>query len=78
MNLSILDYERLNANIYECILTFEGESVLVRQPFRWMKNGEVVPNAYECLDLEQICEERNWKIIAKYGDSLAIISESFQ
>lgn len=74
----LLDYERLlNAEeISRAILTLKGESVLIRNAFRWKKDGMVVSNAYECHGMEEVCEERGWKIIVKYGEHIAIISEN--
>jgi hypothetical protein len=74
----LLDYERLlNAEeISRAILTLKGESVLIRNAFRWKKDGMVVSNAYECHGMEEVCEERGWKIVVKYGEHIAIISEN--
>lgn len=72
-NVSILDFERLDYDLWKNIATKQGESVLVRHAFRWSRNGEFVPNAYESRDLESICEERNWKIVERYGDHIAIV-----
>ena len=75
----MLDYERLNAaEIAKAIYTVPGESVIVRSAFRWLRNGEVIPNGYEMFSMEGICEDRNWKIVARYGDHIAIISENTQ
>lgn len=40
----------------------EGEYVIFRQPFRWMRgtwdDHSVMPNAYEMFELEQVMSER--------------------
>lgn len=74
----LLDYERLlnAAEISKAILTMKGESVLIRNAFRWKKDGMVVSNAYEGHSLEEVCEERGWTIVVKYGEHIAIITEN--
>ena len=76
----LLDYERLleAETISKAIYTLPDESVLIRNAFRWKLNGKVVSNAYECHSMEQVCEDRGWRIVAKYGDHIAIISENDQ
>jgi hypothetical protein len=75
----ILDYERLNATeIAKAIYTRPGESVIVRSAFRWMRDGQVIPNAYEMFSMEGVCEDRGWQIIAQFGEHIAIISENNQ
>lgn len=75
-DVTILDYERLDYDLWKNIATKQEESVLVRHAFRWFRNGEAVSNAYESRDLESICEERNWKIVVRYGDHIAIVIEN--
>lgn len=74
---TLLDYERLDSDeIWKHIKTSEGEHVIVRSAFRWLIDGEVIPNAYECHDLEDVCSERNWSIVCSYGLSLAVIRKN--
>jgi len=72
---NLLDYERLieASAISKAIFTLEGESVLIRNAFRWKLDGMVVSNAYESFSMEQVCEERGWKIVTKYGEHIGII-----
>lgn len=69
----LLDYERLGTDLWKHIGVSEEESVAVRHAFRWFKNGELLSNAYESMSIEQICEDRGWEIVTKYGDHIAII-----
>ena len=75
---TLLDYERLSdpAAISRAILTFEGESVLIRNPFRWTKDGLEIPDAYAEMPLDLVCSERGWKIVERYGEHMAIVSEA--
>lgn len=72
----MLAHERINAKaIAAAILCWEGEFVIVRSAFRWLKHGtDVIPNAYEMFDMEQVCEERDWRIVERYGDHIAIVA----
>lgn len=74
----ILDYERLYdaGAISKSIYTLPGESVLIRNAFRWKRDGVVVSNAYEMQDMEQVCQDRGWEIVVRYGDHIAIIRHS--
>lgn len=70
----LVDFERINGDtIASCFKTQDDESVLVRQPFRWLRDGKVISNSHESYDLECICNERGWEIVHRYGDSLAIV-----
>lgn len=73
--MNILDYERLGPDIWKHIYLKEKESVLMRQAFRWFRNGEVVSNAYEGRSMESVCEDWGWKIVERYGEHIAIITE---
>jgi hypothetical protein len=75
---SLLDYERLYqpALISRAILRLEGEGVLIRRPFRWTLDGEPINECQAYLGLEKVCELRGWKIVARYGDHIAIVSPS--
>lgn len=68
-------YERLNdaVAISRAVFTLENESVLVRNSFRWKKDGEAIPDAHSAMSLEQVCEERGWKIVERYGEHLAVV-----
>ncbi len=72
----LLTYERLTdpGAISRAVFTFESESVLVRSPFRWTKDGKEIPDAYAHMDVEQVCEERGWEIVEQYGEHIAIVS----
>jgi hypothetical protein len=71
-----LAYERLHKEIWKSIMVRPGESVMVRHAFRWHRNGEVVSNAYESFSLEGVCEDRGWKIVERFGEHIAVISEA--
>jgi hypothetical protein len=73
-----LAYERLQRDIWKQIMVRPGESVMVRHAFRWHRNGEVVSNAYESFSLEGVCEDRGWKIVERFGEHIAVISEANQ
>ncbi|HSP43951.1 MAG TPA: hypothetical protein VLO11_13845 [Luteolibacter sp.] len=75
---SLLDYERLSrsASISRAILTFADESVLIRNAFQWMLDGEPIPDADARMDLDQVCEPRGWKIVERYGKHIAIVSRT--
>lgn len=68
-------YERLNdaVAVSRAVFTLENESVLVRNSFRWKKDGEAIPDAPSAMSLEQVCEERGWKIVERYGEHLAVV-----
>jgi len=73
MNRNILPYERIDElKIIEAIRVSSGEFIVVRRPFRWMKNGEAISNAYESFGMECVCEDNGWKIVEKYGEHIAI------
>lgn len=69
-------YERLNnaVALSRAVFTCDNESVLVRNSFRWKKDGEAIPEASSAMSLEQVCGERGWNIIERYGEHLAIIT----
>lgn len=73
---SLTAFERLNnaAALSGAIFTLNEESVLVRNSFRWKKDGEAISDAYTAMSMEQVCEERGWKIVERYGEHLAIIA----
>jgi hypothetical protein len=72
---SLTAFERLNnaAALTRAIFTMPEESVLVRNSFRWKKDGESISDAYTAMSMEQVCEERGWKIVERYGEHLAVI-----
>jgi hypothetical protein len=73
---SLTAYERLNNSVElsRAIFTIDNEYVLVRNSFRWKKDGETISDAYSAMSMEQVCEERGWKIVERYGEHLAIIT----
>lgn len=73
--ISVLPYERISRDIWQHIWVSDGESVMVRHPFRWQRNGEVVSNAYESMSLDQVCGDRGWIIVERFGEHMAIIRE---
>lgn len=73
---SLLAYERLRPDLHLLIETCEGERVIQRQPFNWLKDGILICNGVEGQSMEHICEERGWQIVEKYGEHLGIIIEN--
>lgn len=75
---SLTDYERLYKpdELARAVFTMEDESVLIRRPFRWTKDGEQLPDAYASMELDQVCAQYGWKIVASYGHHFAIITPS--
>lgn len=72
-----LAYERLNLEaLQKAIGLSEGEHLLVRSPFRWMLDGQVVSNAYEMFEMQGVCEERGWQIVETFGEHIAIVRDS--
>jgi hypothetical protein len=72
---SLTAYERLNnaVALSRAIFTTGQESVLVRNSFRWKKDGEAIPDAHSAMSMEEVCEQRGWKILESYGEHLAIV-----
>ncbi len=71
---NVLAHERLDEILIEKAIRVSGdEFVIVRRPFRWKKNGQVIPNAYESFRLETVCEDNHWKIVETYGGHIAIV-----
>ncbi len=74
----ILDYERLYKphEIARGILTLENESILIRRPFLWTKDGEELHDTTARMELAQVCREHGWKIVERFGRHIAIVSTS--
>ena len=69
----ILDYERLDPKVLgHGFRLKQGEFLLVRQPFRWLRDSSVIPNAYEMFTMEQVCRDNGFQIVETYGDNIAI------
>lgn len=73
---SMTEYERLHkpAELARAVLTMENESVLIRRPFRWSKNGTPLTDAHANMKLEQVCELYDWKIVVNFGHHFAIVA----
>lgn len=73
---SLRDYERLYKphELSRAILTFQGESVLIRRPFRWTRDGVDLIDVNARMELEEICENHGWKIVERYGPHIGIVS----
>jgi hypothetical protein len=69
-------YERLNnaAAISRAIYTHGGESVLIRNSFRWKNDGHTIQDTHSSMSMEQVCKAHGWRIVERYGEHLAIIS----
>lgn len=71
-----LDYERINHELMsKAIGTSNDEFVITRGAFRWSKDGQFIPNAFEIFCVETVCEDNNWEIVAKYGNHIAVCKE---
>lgn len=68
-------YERLNnaTALSSAVFTLENESVLVRNSFRWKKDGVVIADACSSMSMEQVCQQQGWRIVERYGEHLAIV-----
>jgi hypothetical protein len=75
---TVMDYERLfkPAEIARALITMPHECVLIRRPFRWTKDGEPLDDASCYMDLEDVCTQYGWQIVARYGDHFAIVAPS--
>lgn len=72
----VAPHERIQPDkISEAIGHSGNEFVVCRSAFRWMRDGQVIPNAYESFSLQGICEDNGWSIVCQYGDSLAVLRE---
>ena len=61
----------------DAIETFENEFLLVQQSFRWVKNGQIIPNAQESFTLKQVVDFNGWEIVQTFGSSIAICKEKY-
>jgi hypothetical protein len=69
-----LPYERLSSPLLlSAVKLFDGERLLVLQPFGWHINGTHIPNAPEQFSRESICEEHGWYVVCDYGDYVAVV-----
>ncbi len=48
------------------------EGFLVRRPFRWFFNNELLNNCYDGFSVEGVCEEKNLAIVKKINDDIYI------
>jgi hypothetical protein len=73
---SIQDYERLYKpeELARAVFTAEDESVLIRRPRWWTKDGERIPNSRSGMDLEQLCQTYKWKVVAQFGNHFAVVA----
>jgi hypothetical protein len=73
---SLRDYERLcnPSDLARAVFTMENESVLIRRPFMWWKDGEPMPDAHTSMKLDEICTAYGWKIVASFGHHFAIVA----
>ena len=75
--MNLLAYERINAvQLSSSVRLFEGEMLLIRQPFRWLLNGEVINNCYEMFDVNAALYMRQLEIVDSYGEHIFIVKKS--
>jgi hypothetical protein len=72
--IQVLPYERLNdAALLKAVRLYDGERLLVLQPWGWHIDGKHIPNAAEQLSREGVCEEHRWEVVCDYGPYVAIV-----
>jgi hypothetical protein len=72
--LQTLPYERFNEeSLVRAIRLFDGERLLVLQPFGWHIDGKHIPNAVEHFSREWVCEEHKWEVVCDYGPYVAVV-----
>lgn len=68
----ILDYERILPDLKSAFRLKEGEFIINRSAFRWVRDNMFISNAYESTDIDDICEMKDWEVVVKYGEHIAI------
>ncbi len=73
---TIRDHERLFKPdlISRGVLTRNHESVMIRGPILWTKDGEVLEGASTRLSLEELCAQHRWKVVVRYGEHFAVVA----
>lgn len=72
-------YERIDTNkISESIRTAEGEFIICRNPFRWHRDGKVISGGYEMFDMQTVCDDNKWEVVAVFGEHIAVCKETAQ
>lgn len=73
---TLRDYERLFKPeiIARATFTAEQESIVIRRPLWWTKDGERIPNTNCQMSLQNLCAAHHWKIVAQYGKHFAVVA----
>lgn len=70
----VLPYERLDdERLLDAVRLYDGERLLVLQPYGWHIDGRHIPNACEHFSRESICEEHGWEVVCEYGPYVAVV-----
>jgi hypothetical protein len=70
-----LPYERITDSkaLAAVVRLFDGEHLLVLQPFGWHLDGRHIPNAAEHFSREGVCAEHGWQVVCDYGPYVAVV-----
>lgn len=52
------------------------EGFLVRRPFRWFFNNDLLNNCYDGFSVESVCEERGLVIVKKINNDIYIAKKA--
>ena len=73
-DVQVLDYERLDDDrLLAAIRLYDGEHLLVLQPWGWHLDGKHIPNAVEHFSREGVCADHGWDVVCDYGPYVAIV-----
>jgi hypothetical protein len=76
VQIQTLPYERIDDDaLLKAIRLFDGEHLLVLQPFGWHLDAKHIPNAAEHFSREGVCQEHGWVVVCDYGEHVAIVKE---
>lgn len=69
-----LPYERIDSQkLQDSIHLFDGQHLLVLQPFGWHLDGHHIPNAPEQFSRESVCDEHGWEVVCDFGPYIAVV-----
>lgn len=74
-----LPYERIDDDaLLKALHLFDGERLLVLQPYGWHIDAKHIPNAAEHFSREGVCEDHGWEVVCDYGPYIAIVRAKSQ
>jgi hypothetical protein len=65
-----------SARLQDAIRLFEGERLLVLQPFGWHIDGHHIPNEAEHFSREGVCAGHGWTVVCDFGPYIAVVRAS--